>query len=171
MFITWCTLIFTGSGAVYDIFTHRIPNLITFPAIVFGLILNTYFFGFAGSFISLAGTIAGLLLLIIPFALGGMGAGDVKILAAVGALNGPQFVFYTFLYAAIFGGVMALVVTLFKGKSFSVIFNISWAFKNLKNHIFRRSERQQVFFSDIKFPYGLSIFLGTAAAYWLRWYM
>jgi prepilin peptidase CpaA len=48
-------------------------------------------------------------LLVIPFALGGIGAGDVKLLGIIGALKGPDFVFIAFLAAAITGGIMSVV--------------------------------------------------------------
>ncbi len=99
-------------AAAWDLRTRRIPNWMTFPAALLGLVLNLALGGGAGLWQSALGTLTGLALLVIPFAMGGMGAGDVKMLAAVGALGGPAFAFSTFLYGSIAGGVIALVLML-----------------------------------------------------------
>ena len=63
---------------------------------------------FLGLSISIAGLVIGMALLYLPYAAGGMGAGDVKFLGAIGAIKGPWFVFITFLATAIIGGIMAI---------------------------------------------------------------
>lgn len=170
MLMTLITLIVITTATLWDISTNRIPNLITLPAIVLGILLNTYYSGLTGLGDALAGSVVGILLLIIPFAFGGMGGGDVKLLAAVGALNGLLMVMYTFLYSAVAGGVIALVVALFKGKLYPVLFNIFWAFRNFPIEIFRGGQQKSLMpiTSDIWYPYGLAIFIGTITAYWLR---
>ncbi len=162
------TLLAVSSAAIWDLKVSRIPNLITFPAIALGLLINSFYAGFHGFGSALAGTVAGIFLLLIPFALGGMGAGDVKLLAAIGALNGTQFAFYTFLYSAIAGGAIALVVILIRGQLFQVISNLMWIFRNLSVYIFNRGERPEPVTSGIRFPYGAALLLGTVTAYLLR---
>lgn len=159
------TLIIVGTATLWDISTRRIPNFVTLPAIVLGLIFNTYYSGLTGLGDALIGLVVGILLLLIPFTLGGMGAGDVKILAAIGALNGTSVVFHTFLYSAIAGGVVALVVALLRKQLFPVLSNIFWALHNL----FTRGKGQPLMpvTSGIRFPYGIAIFIGTITTYWL----
>ncbi len=102
-------------GAYWDLRWRKIPNWLTLGAAVAGLGLRTAAAGLPGAWESLAGWLLGCLLLFLPFALRGMGAGDVKLLAATGALGGPAFVFWTFIYGALCGGVMALAALARRG--------------------------------------------------------
>lgn len=92
-----------------DTLWTKIPNIITFPTALLGLAYHTVQAGAAGFFTSLLGLALGLGLLLVPFALGGMGAGDVKALGALGALIGPSAVFNVFFYMALIGGGMAIL--------------------------------------------------------------
>lgn len=95
---------------VTDIKSRKILNFVTLPAIIIGFTYYININGLEGFLYSGKGFLVGFSLLLIPFMMGGIGAGDVKLLAAVGAIKGTQFVFYTFFYAAIIGGVIALVI-------------------------------------------------------------
>jgi prepilin peptidase CpaA len=92
-----------------DMRTRRIPNWLTFSAAGVGLLLNGVFGGLDGLRDSGQGLGTGLAMLFPLFVLRWMGAGDVKLMAAVGALKGPEFVFYACLWAAVFGGGIALI--------------------------------------------------------------
>lgn len=93
----------------YDMLFGRIPNLINLLLLLAGISYNIVLTGASGLFWSLIGALIGLILLIIPYAFGGTGAGDVKVLTALGALLGPMGIFQTFLYTAIFGGILAIL--------------------------------------------------------------
>ena len=95
-------------ASVADLRDRRIPNALTFPAVALGLVLNGVFFGFDGLRESAQGAGLGLAMLFGLFVLRWMGAGDVKLMAAVGAIKGPDFVFYACLWSAVFGAVLAL---------------------------------------------------------------
>jgi prepilin peptidase CpaA len=96
-------------AAGFDIKSRRIPNALTFSMILSGLILNTYLNGFSGLGQSALGLLCGILFLILPFAWGGVGAGDVKLVGAIGSLLGPHLVLYVFLASAVFGGILSLI--------------------------------------------------------------
>lgn len=98
----------------HDYRTQKIPNKITVPAILGGVILSTVYFGFSGLWSSLLGFIVGFLIFLLPFIFGGMGAGDVKLMAAIGAVMGAKFVVMTFIYTAIVGGIIALGYGIYK---------------------------------------------------------
>lgn len=100
-------------GALFDVKEKRIPNKLTFPALFIGLIGNILLSGFSGLSFSLLGFIAGLLIFMIPYALGAMGAGDVKMMAAVGAIMGWRFVLVSAVYVAIAGLPVALPIYLY----------------------------------------------------------
>ncbi|WP_342432924.1 prepilin peptidase [Neobacillus sp. FSL H8-0543] len=146
-----------------DIKSRKILNIVTLPTIFTGLIYHIIINGNKGLLFSGKGFLVGLGLLIIPYLLGGMGAGDVKLMAAIGALMGPSFVFYSFIYTALIGGVIALLL-IFKTRGF--INTIKSFFFNLTNLVFFRSNLGSMIIpkdkkSSISFPYGVAIVLGT----------
>lgn len=102
-------------AAVSDIRAHRIPNWLTLTGTILGLIGHAWLGGWPGLIGSLEGIgIAGLLLL--PYAVRGLGAGDVKLLAAVGALMGPAFLLWTLLGTILAGGLLALAGAVQQGR-------------------------------------------------------
>ncbi len=105
---------------------RKIPNKVLVPMVAFGFLFNTVTLGIPGFMDSLVGSFVGLALLFIPFALQGVGAGDVKLLAAIGALQGYQFVLATFLYGAVIGGIWAMIILIRQGVFFQTIKAILW---------------------------------------------
>jgi len=97
-------------AALWDVRTGRVPNVLTFGAAVAGVVWSIATAGVDGFGTSLLGCLVGLALFFPLFALGGMGAGDVKLLAAIGAWLGPLGAAYTALWGSLAGGVLALVV-------------------------------------------------------------
>jgi prepilin peptidase CpaA len=95
--------------AVYlDIRTSRIPNWLTFTAMGSGLLVHTLLEGAQGAIFSLSGLGTGLILFLAFYFLGDMGAGDVKLMGAVGSMMGPYGAFVTGILAVIAGGIYAL---------------------------------------------------------------
>ena len=103
------TLLFVAVCVLSDLRTRRIPNLLTGPAMLGGFALNLGMFGWSGAQASLAGFALALLILIAPFAAGGVGGGDVKMMAAVGALLGPHLMLLSLVLGLVLGGVFAVV--------------------------------------------------------------
>jgi prepilin peptidase CpaA len=168
--ISALTLLGSGASAVYDLKTNRIPNLLTLPLILIGLILNTYSRGYLGLKDSFLGMAIITLILLLPFALGGIGAGDVKLLAAIGALNGIWFGIYALLLSSIVGGLIALGLAVYQGQLRLTIFNLASSLFSLRANIFKGKipQSEDVLITGLKFPYGLAIFLGTLTTYIIR---
>jgi prepilin peptidase CpaA len=99
----------------WDIATRRIPNALTLGAALAALVVHTWVGGWNGAGMALVGWAVGVALFFPVFALGGMGAGDVKLLGAVGAWLGPVAAVWVALYSGIAGGLMGLVVASFSG--------------------------------------------------------
>ena len=102
-------------ASITDVRTRRIPNVLTFGATIAALLFHVSTGGTSGLTTSVGGWMLGAALFFPVFALRGMGAGDVKLLAAVGAWLGPLPVVWVALVTTIAGGAIALVVSLVHG--------------------------------------------------------
>ncbi len=105
-------------AAIIDVRIQKIPNLLTFPAMVVALAYHCITNGWDGLLFSAGGLALGIALFIIPYLMGGMGAGDAKLMGAVGALIGPKSIFLASLFTAVAGGIYALLLLLISCKYF-----------------------------------------------------
>jgi prepilin peptidase CpaA len=112
------------TACVFDVRTRRIPNALTFSTAAAGLLYHAATSGVTGAQLAAGGWLLGLLLLLPYFALGGMGGGDVKLMAALGAWLGPRETFWLAMYAGIAGGVLGLMVALAHGYVRQAIANV-----------------------------------------------
>jgi prepilin peptidase CpaA len=101
-----------GAGALIDMRTRRLPNLLTGSVAMLGLLLAATRLGPVSLPGALAGFAIGLVVLLPAHVIGATGAGDVKFLAALGTLLGPKGVLMAFVYSALAGGVLAVLVAL-----------------------------------------------------------
>ena len=99
-----------GAGAFIDLRTRRVPNALTMTLAAIGIACAAAGFSELTVGASLLGLALGLGLMLPGYMFGATGAGDVKLLAAAGALLGPANIGLAFLYTALAGGVLALVV-------------------------------------------------------------
>src|SRR5262245_47443185 len=113
----WFVTVTLIVAAVIDGMQLKVPNWITFPMIISGWIYSATlspYAGWEGLLYSLIGTAIGLGLLLPAYAIGGMGAGDVKLLAGVGAWIGATNTFYAFCVSAVIGGIIAVAMILLR---------------------------------------------------------
>jgi prepilin peptidase CpaA len=113
-----CAMTAASVAAVIDVLSRRIPNWVTFAGFVSGVLINTWLAGASGTLAALAGAALGLALLLPFHAIRAMGAGDVKLLAAIGALLGPQLLLSVAVYGALVGGAMSVLILLARGRLF-----------------------------------------------------
>jgi prepilin peptidase CpaA len=148
-----------------DLRSFRIPNALTGPAMCAGLAINAWFFGWAGVQASLEGFGLALLLLIGPFALGGIGGGDVKMMGAVGAFIGPRLLLYSLLIGMALGGVFAVVQLARMARLREKVANLG---QMLGNSVLMRSLEPLKMSADgpgaVVLPYSVPLGLGTLAA-------
>lgn len=111
----WLVTMVLVVAAVIDGWKLKVPNWITFPLIITGWVYSTIAFGWSGLGWSLAGTAVGLALLWPLYEIGGMGAGDVKLLAGVGAWVHVIHTFHAFWVTVIVGGILAVVMVVATG--------------------------------------------------------
>ncbi|CRK81534.1 A24 family peptidase [Neobacillus massiliamazoniensis] len=145
---------------ITDVRKRKILNIVTLPTILVAFLYYSITLGWSGFLYSGKGFLVGLGLLLIPYLLGGMGAGDVKLMAAIGALMGPSFVFYSFIYTALIGGAIALILIIkkhgFINITKSIFFNVVFFRSSLGSMTISKDQN-----SSISFPYGVAIVLGT----------
>jgi prepilin peptidase CpaA len=99
-------------GAAIDLKTRRVPNWLTFGTAVAGLTLAATSLSGLSFPAALAGLALGLVVMLPGHVIGATGAGDVKLLAALGTMLGPKAILFAFIYAAIAGGVLAVIVAM-----------------------------------------------------------
>src|SRR4051812_11249798 len=101
-------------AAAYDFRFRRIPNWLNLCGLILGFCLNAFFFQLHGIALACEGLLLALAVYLPFYCLRGMGAGDVKLMAAVGTLVGPGNWFLIFVMTALLGGVAAGVLALLK---------------------------------------------------------
>ncbi|MEH7525278.1 prepilin peptidase, partial [Bacillus sp. JJ1503] len=146
-----------------------ILNIVTLPAILAAFIYHSLTSGLNGFLFSGQGFLVGLGLLFIPFLMGGIGAGDVKLLAAIGTWKGTMFVLYTGIYGAIVGGLIAVVILLKRRQ-------LGFTIKNmLFSLVFLRGVRGSLeLIGDkhgaVSIPYAIPIALGALFTFLMETY-
>ncbi|MGB6041721.1 MAG: A24 family peptidase [Pirellulales bacterium] len=164
--LIWLVSIVLVVAAVIDGWKLKVPNWITFPMIISGWIYSTMAFGWPGLMWSVVGTAVGLALLLPAYAIGGMGAGDVKLMAGIGAWVWPGVTFYAFCVSAILGGIIAVGMVLWRGawskhrQQFGNILNEIAVIRDPEQLAAIAAERKS---SMMLLPYGIPIALGTIA--------
>jgi prepilin peptidase CpaA len=165
----------TGAVAsAWDIRTRRIPNAVTLGSAAVALAFHAFdarsLDGLPGAVgWSAAGWVVGLLLFLPLFLLGGMGAGDVKLLAAMGAWLGPGPVCWVAIYGSVAGGLLALPLVVAKrafGRTWSNVWGLIgyWRLAGLRPHPGLTLETP----GAIRLPYALPIALGALLTLWWR---
>lgn len=160
-------------AVIWDVRTHKIPNKLTFTAVAVGIGLNAWEAGLAGFVFSIQGLALGVGMFLIPFALGGMGGGDVKLLGAIGAFKGWSFVLHAALLTALWGGVIALLAIVIT-RRFKVLrdFGIGLGlFIRTSGRVGMKAMLPHESVSEkerLAVPYGIAIFAGTLSAYFIQ---
>lgn len=169
----WIVSVVLIVAAVIDGYALKVPNWITFPFILAGWIYSTAMFGWEGLGYSLVGTVIGLALLLPAYSIGGMGAGDVKLLAGVGAWVHVTHTFYAFCVSAVVGAIMAVIMVLVRrgwekhSAQFWMILNEILTIKNPDQLAEIAAQRKP---SMLLLPYGIPICIGTIMYFaWLSY--
>jgi prepilin peptidase CpaA len=150
------TFALAAAWAIYTDFTRRrISNYVTFGAAVVALAVRLALGGPTAFLGGLEGWLLGVAVFVVPFALGWMGAADVKLLAAFGALGGPAFALQSALLGCIAGGLMS-VVYLMREHRFG--YTLSYLF------VFARHPMHSALEAKRRMPFGPALAAGAAAS-------
>lgn len=165
----WAIVATAGVAVIADLTTRRIPNVLTFGTAVAALAFGAATGGWEGFGRSLAGWGVGCVLFLPWFLLGGMGAGDVKLLAGLGAWFGPSDALWAALYAGLVGGPLALIVAASRGYVSRSLANLwglltYWRVMGIRPapDLTLRTARGP------RLPYALPIAVGAGLVVWLR---
>lgn len=159
-----------GVAVHIDLKERRIPNLLTAIVLGLGLVTRGVLEGTPGLTSALAGAAVAFGLTLPGWWLGGMGAGDVKLMAAVGAWLGPVGAVFAVLFSLIAGGVFAAVVALRRGMLRQALFG-ALVLGHLALASVARPAAAPVtpaFTTGVRFPFAGAVMLGTLAAFGVR---
>jgi prepilin peptidase CpaA len=151
-------------AAVIDGWQLRVPNWLTFPLIIGGWVYSGVAFGWEGLVWSFLGTLVGLALLLPAYSIGGMGAGDVKLLAGVGAWIHATHTLHAFCITAVIGAVLAVCMVLWKRswrKHWTQFWSILWEIMTIRDPEQLSAIAAQRKSSMLLLPYGIPITMGT----------
>jgi prepilin peptidase CpaA len=174
----WPTLILVAVAALTDLRSRRIPNWLVIPFLLAGIAIspwrpdwhgNSHGFGWHGLGQSCAGLGLGVLIYGFLFWMGGMGAGDVKLSAAIGAWVGPVQLLWALFFASLAGGVMVLGWAACGGffqELFSSTGDLIFGWKQRGMH----RDPEMVLANPLKrkMPYAPAIALGTLMSFFAR---
>lgn len=162
-------LAISAAACLFDLRTRRIPNALTLGGAATALVYALGTHGVTAFALSAAGWATGLAIFLPLFLLGGLGAGDVKLMACLGAWLGPIPVLWVAVYAALAGGVMAIGIALATGYLRAAVDNVYLLLSHfwvagVRPHPELTLERGK----GPRLPYALPIAVGALAAMWLR---
>jgi prepilin peptidase CpaA len=168
-FAWWPTVAVLAVATFTDLRTRRIPNWLVLPFLLAGIAVSTWLHGWQGAEHSLAGLGLGILIYGFLFWMGGMGAGDVKLCAAIGAWIGPDQLFIALIVTGLAGGVMVVCWAAFGGF-------LKELFKGTGDLVLGWKERgmhpdQEMTLSNPlkrKMPYAPAIAIGTLISFFAR---
>lgn len=162
------TVLGTGLGVavVTDVSTHRIPNWLTLSTGLVCLALQAWFGQWNGLLLGLEGFFVGLFCFLPSHLFGAMGAGDVKLMAAVGTAIGPWPAFVAVLMTVVAGGAIALVFITAKGGMGDMFRRYASMVRLLVLRQPRYLAPEPDEAAAIRFPYALAIACGTAMSVW-----
>jgi len=163
--IVGTVVVFVLLCVVADVWTRRIPNAISGTAMILGITLNTAHLGTAGLLDSLAGLGITIGVLLWPFAMGGIGGGDVKMMGAIGALLGPRLTLMGLGAGMILGGATMVWHLARRGRLSEKVMATATMFQAAA--LTRSLDPLRVSAADrgaVALPYSVPLGLGTLAA-------
>jgi prepilin peptidase CpaA len=151
-------------AVVTDLWRRKIPNNLTFPSIFLGLCFAFLIQGWTGLLSGLLGALVAMVCFGLPMALGWMGAGDVKLLMALGAWQGPRFCIQVAAFSLFYGALLTLVLLLVSGGLFG-FFARFWRFA--RSHLIPGLEPVPFQVNRrLKMPFAIPMVLAVAAQIW-----
>lgn len=175
--LTTCAIMVPGIlwASWIDYKERRVPNWLNAAIALAGFLAQAHFCGWQGLATGAAGLAVGFAVLIIPWLMHGMGAGDVKLMMAIGVWLGPWVTFLSFCVGAVVGGVIAVVMILSTGRLWNAYANLATIANKVSNRstIFTEFGSAKSFGSTSQLlPYGVPLTIGTLMVFFgQQWLM
>jgi prepilin peptidase CpaA len=154
------------TAAVYDLRSRRIPNWLNLAGVIAGLGLNAWHGGLEGLRLAGVGLVAAFAINLLLYIIHALGAGDVKLLAAVGAMLGFERWVWVYIFIALAGGVLGVVVVVIRGRVRKTFWNVMFLAGELARFrapYLRQEELDVKSEKALRLPRGVSIAVGTLA--------
>jgi prepilin peptidase CpaA len=156
-------------GAAFDIKSRRIPNMLTGPALLAGLLLHLGLDSWRGLLTSFAAAMICGGIFLLFYVAGGMGAGDVKLMAAVASLAGLPSTPYLLIITSLAGGVMAIGLALMRGQLKQTLLNVgALASHHAQAGLAPHPDLNVQNAGSLRLPYGIAIAVGSVATLYLQ---
>lgn len=155
-----------AAAAAYDCKYRKIPNWLNLSGLILGFGLNTLFFGGAGLLASAEGMLLAFAIYLPLFLVKGMGAGDVKLMAALGALVGPTNWFEIFLATSLVGGLAAAFLAFTKKRLNETCWNVLGILNDLLHLRAPYASNAQLDIRNtraLRMPHAVTIAIGSAS--------
>jgi prepilin peptidase CpaA len=165
----WPTCLVLAVATFTDLRSRRIPNWLVFPFLLMGFVVSAWLHGWHGITQSLAGFGLGAVIFGVFFVLGGMGMGDVKLCAAIGAWVGPWQLTIALIITGLAGGVMAVGWAACRGFLGQLFAGTSDLIVGFKDRGFKPHD--ELVLSNPKarkMPYAPAIAIGTLLSFFAR---
>jgi prepilin peptidase CpaA len=175
------TILMVGIAALIDLKSRKIPNWLTLTMAAAGILGGFLLYAWHGEWsggwnwllFSSKGWLVGIGIFLLPFIFGGMGGGDVKLMGAIGAFKGTEFVIATAILGALWGGLMSIGAIIVKKKP-GMLKNFGAGLKLYfithgqvgKDLIMPAEDVDQE--NRVYIPYGIAIFLGLITTYIIK---
>jgi len=161
--VTGLLLGLLGMAVVSDLRHHRIPNLLVLLGLGLGVAVHTYASGITGLGHGLLAMLIGFAIFLPMYALGGMAAGDVKLMAMVGAFLTPQHAIWAALFSLIAGGLCGFLIVLVRGQVQQTLGRY-WLMVRARAYFPPMADEV----AGKPFPYSIAILIGTLTSlFWL----
>ncbi len=146
-----------------DLKYTSIPNKICLGGVAAGIVYQSYTNAFQGFILAIIGAAVGFGFMFILYLLGALGAGDVKLFAAIGAIMGIEFTLYTMMYSIVFAGCIGVIVLVCRKDGFDRIKNV--LFTLVQFLCFKRFRfKDSVQHAQLTFPFMIAVVPGALTA-------
>ena len=171
--IIWTfTLALTVSAALLDWRSRRIPNWLTVPGLLSGVVVHALIAGWHGALFALEGAGLALILLLPLVALRALGAGDWKLMGAVGAFVGPVMFLFVLMGSILASGLMAIVQVYRTGRVMETLKNMVTLVRGF--FTFGLKKNPQISLDNprlLKLPFGVAVAAATLVCFYAANFM
>jgi prepilin peptidase CpaA len=164
--VVWLVSFVLIEAAIIDGRSLRVPNWLTYHFLIGGLIFAFARGGSSQLLGSLAGALVGLISLLPLYAIGGMGAGDVKLMAGLGAWIGPWLTAWAFVSSTLVGALLAVAMIVYSGaiwRHIAILQTIAHEMLSIRNPVLLSERAAQRKPSMLLLPYAIPIAAGSIA--------